>query len=289
MNVTKLIKMVKGEDPSPFGQLVSSREAIDVDRWAYTNFDALGTEELPKTWNKETRFIDPFTGIKFMKGRVVFTDINSVKELIWGRVNMFLKCYRHPKVAAKEAFLGKAVEGLVKKGLLNWKKALEMTDNDVKALFYKNDEEFATELFTPDNFDEYGRFHHSYNPSDIQNKLSKITDREFIVEKGHGLDTALGTLVIDSKSGAATLEEAEPKFSTWLRLGEEYAKSVCIYGRENDYELEKAVDKLSKGCVPVSLFPEDVLARKEDIKNIVNQKYKILAKIDGADGAGGEI
>jgi len=255
-----LVEMVQGKDLSPLGRLLSSKDALDVDRWAYTNIDASMTNDLPQKWDRSHRFIDPFKSMEIIEGNIVFTDVPAITELLYGRARMFTKHYHGSEVAAKEAFLGRLVQGLRKEHLLDSDKALEMTDDDMEAFLRKYHPEETEQLFRFGwNYKEYARFHPAYRDKIIRNRLKKLTDADFIVEKGRGFNTAIKTLIKDANGKITTFEKANPRYAAALKDCSDYESCVCVFGREGDKKLEEAVGKLTERCKSIVMGEDRAL------------------------------
>ncbi len=233
----EVINLVRGRDKSPLGQLVSSKNSIDVDRWAYVNNDASQLGLMPIAWI-ENGVIDPFDYFTIQKGEVVFTDSKLVSQFLEKRVKMFEDVYRNSELMAKEAFLGQITKDLFEKEIITKDSIFRMVDDDFNFLVRKYGGEIGRNLFSFGGFTKYDAVNAS--EKDVSDFLEQITDRPFAVKNEGPTNPAVGTpVMIDGE--VKPYEEWEPWHSQNLKQRMAAWNHTMVYGYEDDRKLAEAV------------------------------------------------
>ncbi len=238
----ELTKAVTGKSNSPIGQLINSKDTIDVDRWSYANWDASILGMLPNRW-RGCQVTDPFKHIMVENGKVIFTDFDSVSQLLEARAQMFERVYRNPQLMAKEAFLGQITRSLLEKGIITEDSVFEMVDQDFEALVKEHGGEICRKIFGFDGFDTYGMV--SAKKEDVTDFLKQNTERPFAIKKPKRCNPAVETpVMIDGKID--TYRNFEPEHAYELEQRMSAWNHTTVYGYENDRELAEAVFKAKK-------------------------------------------
>jgi len=238
----EIINLVRGRDKSPLGQLVSSRNSIDVDRWAYVNNDASQLGLMPIAWI-ENGVIDPFDYFTIQKGKVVFTDSKLVSQFLEKRVKMFEDVYRNSELMAKEAFLGQITKDLLEKEVITKDSIFRMVDDDFNFIIEKYGGEVGRKLFSFGGFTTYDAINAS--EKDVSDFLGQNTDRPFAVKNEGSTNPAVGTpVMIDNE--VKTYKEWEPWHAQNLQQRMSAWNHTIVYGYEDDRKLAEAVCKAKK-------------------------------------------
>ena len=236
----KVGELVRGEDESPLGQLVNSKNSIDVDRWSYTVCDASPFLRLPEKGGF-CLTIDPFENASVMNGKVVFGDIGEVGALLEARTKMFENVYRNGLLMAKEAFAKRLVTELQERGLIDVDNLMHMTDEDFQGLVMCESEDFANRLFNIDGFAEYGSL--DADVETVKQELSKLTENPFEVVRYRPCNPAIGTPILAGKK-VKPYSELRPEHAAELKRRMSAWNVTHVYGYENDETLAEAVKKL---------------------------------------------
>jgi HD superfamily phosphohydrolase len=238
----EIIDVVTGKSKNPIGQLINSKDSIDVDRWSYVNADAMKLDMLPKIW--DGRYVaDPFKNVTICDRKVVFTDFESVSQLLEARTQMFEKVYKNSELMAKEAFLEHISKSLLEKGIITVGPLLEMVDYQFEALIQKHGNQIGVDLFRYETFDSHGTADTSEN--NVINFLKQNTNRPFAVKKPKSVNPATGTpVMIESK--VDTYRNWEPWRARFLEQRMSALSHTTVYGYKNDQELGGAVYKAQK-------------------------------------------
>jgi len=251
----ELIETVTGKNKEPIGQLMNNPKAIDVDRFSYSNGDASNLFLLPRVW-RGNYVADPFKSVKIYKGKVVFTDFDSVSQLLESRTQMFERIYKNSHLSAKEAFLEQVTKNLFEKGLITYESLFKMVDENFEVLVRRHGGDIGKELFRFDGFESYGVVDASEEA--VSDFLKQNTQRPFAVKKHQRIDPAIGTLVmIDGK--VDTYEKWEPGHAHFLEKRMSAWNHTNVYGYEHDKKLAEAVYKAQNrfGIPDISFLPED--------------------------------
>jgi HD superfamily phosphohydrolase len=242
LSKSEIIKTVKGEDESVIGQLVNSKDSIDVDRYSYTLYDGsrLG---LYSGRRSNIELTDPFKTISIVDNKVVFTDKEEVKKFLGERAQMFREVYKNKDVMAKEAFLGQATRELMEKGLIDEDSIFDMVDFEFEGLVVRNCGELGKRIFSYGGFQFYGAT--EANEENVGRFLKERTNRPFALKNHKPVNPATGTLVM-IKEEIKPFREWEPEYSEELKKTMSEWDRTNIYGYENDKELAQAVSAALK-------------------------------------------
>jgi len=239
IDIKRLARIVKGKDNSVIGQLVSSKDSIDIDRWSYTIFDALFTagvaSKLISTYEP-----DPFEFMEIVDGMVVFSDGGPVKAFIEARTQMFERVYRHKQSIAKDVFIGVLVKEMIEHGVFKKTDLFKMVDDELESACIKYNTKMANQLFHYDGFTTYDGF--DVDPEELEEFLFRKIKGPFIVRKGFSFNPALGTPVSHGNS-VKRFEELEPTYAEYVRERIKTMKLTSVYGLEEDTDLQKAVSR----------------------------------------------
>jgi hypothetical protein len=235
----EIVRTVIGEDKSAVGQLVNSKDSIDVDRYSYTIYDGsrLG---LYRGRRSNIELTDPFKSMSIVDGKVVFTDKEEVKKLLGERAQMFREVYKNQDVMAKEAFVGEAVKELIDKKLITVDSIFDMIDFEFENLVRRNCGDLGKRVFGFGGFQFYGATDASED--DVERVLRERTSRPFALKRHKPVNSATGTPVM-IKGEIKPFSEWEPEYSAELKRTMSEWDRTNIYGYENDKELAQAVSE----------------------------------------------
>ena len=252
----RLIKLIEGKDDSPLGQLTSSKESIDVDRWSYITIDSalkgIG-------FNRE--FIDPFESMRVIDGDIVFEDVQEVKKFLQLRAEMFDEVYKNKKLRAKEAFFGKIIKKFVYGNEFGLKEMdmFEWTDEDLHGFLVRNGKDLEYKIFGVDGFTLYGRFDAS--EEELNRFLSEHTDSKYVLEEDYSIHDATGTLVVcedeEGNEEVKKFSEVEKESTAIIKERLEKDEGIILYGQEGDEDLKKANKKAKRDFEVLESYLED--------------------------------
>jgi len=241
-----LVRIVKGEDKRPVGQLINGGKIVDVDRFCYVNDDARRLCGLPSLWMGDY-VADPFKSFAIYKGRIAFKDIDSVRQLLEARIKMFENYYKNSSLSAKESFLSKVTEDLLEKQIITKDSIFDMADYDFERIIRKNCGELGERIFSDGGFECYGTT--DAGEKEVSDYLGRLTKKPFVVKRGKSIKPATETpLIINGEIKA--YREWEPFHSKILESRASLLNRTNIFGYDEDGELREAAHKtISKfGC-----------------------------------------
>ena len=239
----RVAMLVRGEDSSPLGQLINSRDSIDVDRWSYTVCDASPFFRLPVKGGYSLT-IDPFDGVSVIDGRVVFNDTGTVGQFLEMRTKLSERVYRNGLLMAKEAFIPRLVGDLKDKGLIDTRSIMHMTDDDFERLAITEGGEIGERLFMDlKGFADYGIL--NANPDAMKQELSKLVETPFEVVRHKSFNPAIGTPML-SGGKVVPYFQLERWHATRLEERMQALARTHVYGYENDEKLATAVTNVQK-------------------------------------------
>lgn len=246
IDADRLDALVRGDDASPLGQLVSSSDSIDVDRWAYVVEDGRGVNaaELigsdPDMGAGHRYAVDPFESMAIVDGTVAFQDVETVGEFLELRAEMFEAFYRHPSLMAKEAFLGRTVREMWDDGLLDADSLFRMTDQELRERIHRYAPDRSWDLFRIDGFARYGRVDADGDAVDAF--LATETDAPFEAREPFAADPAVETPVLEDGE-VLPYRAVQPEHAADLAARLSADDRVAVYGREDEGELVDAVGR----------------------------------------------
>ncbi len=235
----RVVNLVRGRDTSPLGQLVNSKDSIDVDRWSYVALDAERLGKLPLTWT-EGYMPDPFESVSIINGKVVFGNVRTVREFLEARTQMYEKVYRNTKLMAKEAFVRRVAKELQRLGLISEENLFQMSDVEFERLA-RGTGYFGHKLFDIDGFQSYGTI--DAEPDVVERELKRRTEKPFEVKKHKPVNPAIETPVLEGRK-VAPYKELEPQHSADLARRMTAWNRTFVYGEEDDDGLSSEVSNL---------------------------------------------
>ncbi len=197
LNVKSLVATIRGN--SPVGQLLNSKEGLDVDNISYLAIDQtrVSSNNFFSASQRETKdrrerrqlqrvpgIFDQYNNIKYVDGKWVFDNPLLLAKLLKFRALMYKTVYHNPMHRSKEAFMTRALKGQE----LSLSEALKWGDEDFEKWFRTK---FGEKLFKDffwicrDPFREIGR----------EYDLTKIDELRKEREKGNIRE--LGSVVVE--------------------------------------------------------------------------------------------
>ena len=239
VNRNDVIDAVIGRRKDPLGQLINSTNALDADRVTYTNSDASNLGVLPKTW-LGPYIVNPFDDATIDNGRLVFTRIDDVAQILEARGQMFEKYYRSSEIMAKESFIAKVARQLIDRGIIKEESLLEMEDKEFRDIVCKHGGEIGRSIFQFGRFETHGMV--TASEEDVSNFIGQLTKRPFGVKKLKNVNPAIETLVmVDDEIQPYKIWE--PFHANWLKERLSVWGYTAVYGYERDRELHEATRK----------------------------------------------
>ncbi|MFH0897743.1 MAG: hypothetical protein V1850_06845 [Candidatus Bathyarchaeota archaeon] len=233
-----IVRKIEGKDQSALGQLISSKDSIDVDRWSYTIWDRFRLGFEPDQSLGQT--LDPFKTMKIVDEKIVYTDLKMVHDFLEKRTDSFERAYKNSELMAKEAFMGRITEDLMKKKLMDDESIFKMVDYEFENLVRRKCGDLGRRMFSMGGFQSYGAT--NADQREVEEYLGKLTNRPFAVKRQKPANPATGTpILIDDD--VKPFSELEPKYSEKLGRRMSAWNHTNIYGYSEDIKFGEVAKK----------------------------------------------
>jgi HD superfamily phosphohydrolase len=253
----ELVDVVTGKSNSIMGQLINSKDSLDIDRWSYSIYDAWTLDLIPRPPKKKKMRFPPFKNVELLcldnryvpkpfehvnidESKIVFTDLKSLSDTLELRVRMSTDVYNNPELLAKEAFLEGVSKNMMEKGVITKESLFRMGDEEFMRLVWKHGGKIGNKLFQFFKFASYGAV--DADEQTVREFLESEATTPFVVKRQKRFNTAADSLVmVNGKTD--TYRKWRPEYAESMEERMDSLNKTFVYGLAEDYKLADEVQK----------------------------------------------